>query len=372
MLPLVEPWIDDACAEAVRAQVASGFLGPGETCRKFAEALTTFTGAAHAVSTTSGTVALSVAAIALGLKPGEEIAVPAYGVISTINAFAVIGLVPRLVDIDPVSGCMDPDALRRRLRPQTKAVCFVNFSGHTGLPLVEVAALCAERGLPLIEDAACALGSSWQGRKAGSFGTIGTLSFSVPKIVTTGQGGALLTNSAELRDKAAAYIDHGDLDWRRTNLHRGIGTNLRFNDVSAALGLAQMEGIQPRLARKRAAFGALRAVLGENLYSHDRADAPLHNIVFSRQPDHLVTGLRAAGFAATRQYRCLTEHPAYAELADISFPVAELWSRHAVYLPFGLAVTAEQASIMAGAVLATGESGLICTKNLREGSHDER
>jgi len=359
MIPLVEPWIDEACADAVRTQVASGFLGPGEACRKFGEALTAFTGTEYAVTTTSGTVALSVAAHALGLKPGDEIAVPAYGVISTINAFASMGLSPRLVDIDPVSGCMAPDSLRTRLRPQTKAVCFVNFSGHTGPTLVEVTRLCQERQIPLIEDAACALGSRWQDRKAGSFGTIGTLSFSVPKIVTTGQGGALLTNSTELRDKAAAYIDHGDLEWRRTNLHRGIGTNLRFNDVSAALGLVQMQDIERRLVRKREAFEALRAELGPHLYGHDQADTPLHNIVFSTRPDDLVTALRTAGFQATRQYRCLTEHPAYASLADTSFPVAQSWSRHAVYLPFGLALTPENTARMGRETVAAGSAALL-------------
>ena len=369
MIPLVEPWIDDQCAEAVRSQVASGFLGPGDACRKFGEALTALTGTAHAITTTSGTVALSVAAVALGLKAGDEIAVPAYGVISTINAFAVMGLSPRLVDIDPVTGCMAPEALERRLRPQTKAVCFVNFSGHTGQPVVEVAEICRQRALPLIEDAACALGSSWKGRKAGSFGTIGTVSFSAPKIVTTGQGGALLTNSAELRDRAAAYVDHGDLEWRRTNLHRGIGTNLRFNDVSAALGLAQMEGLAGRLARKRASFDALREVLGEYLYSHDQDDAPLHNIVFSRDPDALVAALRAAGFSATRQYRCLTEHPVYAQLADSPFPVAAWWSRYAVYLPFGLALTPEQASRMGAAAVGSGNN-LLRPGNLCEGTHE--
>ena len=107
----------------------------------------------------------------------------------------------------------------------------MNFSGHTGAPLVEVAALCNAKGLPLIEDAACALGHRYNGKSAGSFGTVGCLSFSVPKIVTTGQGGAVVTDDKAVADRAAAFIDHGDLEWRRTNLNRGIGTNLRFNDV---------------------------------------------------------------------------------------------------------------------------------------------
>lgn len=352
MIPLVEPWIDDACAEAVRGQVASGFLGPGETCRRFAEMLAAYVGTEHCLTTTSGTMALSLAAIALGLKPGDEILVPAYGVISTINAFASIGLSPRLVDIDPATGCMDPAALRLRLRPQTKAVCFVDFSGHAAQPLVEVADICREAGVPLIEDAACALGSSWQGRRAGSFGTVSIVSFSVPKIITTGQGGALFTNSAALRDTAAAYMDHGDLDWRRTNLHRAIGTNLRFNDVGAALGLAQLQTLDARLARKRAAYTALQAALGDRLYAIPNDEAPLYNIVFAPDPDALVQEIRAAGFAASRHYRCLSENPAYAHLGDQAFPGADHWSQQAVFLPLGLALEAEDAARMGRATAA--------------------
>src|SRR5439155_22694223 len=131
-IPLVEPWFPASYADAVRDQVLSGFIGPGRTTQDFAGALAQFVGAPRALLTVSGTVALSVAAHALGLEPGDEILVPAYGVISTINAFAAMGLSPRLVEINRATGCMEPDALRRAIGPATKAVCFVNFSGRTG------------------------------------------------------------------------------------------------------------------------------------------------------------------------------------------------------------------------------------------------
>ena len=163
-ISLAEPWIGPDCAEAVGKQVASGYLGPGEATATFARRLATLTGTTRCTPTTSGTIALTVAAKALDLKPGDEIIVPAYGVISTINAFASFGYVPRLVDIDPATACIDTAALAARLTTRTKAVCFVNFSGHTGAPLVEVAAFCRAEGLPLIEDAACALGHRYDGQ----------------------------------------------------------------------------------------------------------------------------------------------------------------------------------------------------------------
>jgi len=352
-LPTAEPWLGPACGEAVKGQIDSGFLGPGDATRRFGQRLAALAGVAHGVPATSGTIALSVAAKALGLEPGDEIVVPAYGVISVINAFASIGLAPRLAEIDFTTGCIDPRELKRCVTPRTRAVCFVDFSGHTGRPLIETADLCREWGLPLIEDAACALGQHFEGRNAGSFGTISCLSFSVPKVLTTGQGGAVLTSDRALADKAECWIDHGDRDWRATNTHHQIGTNLRFNDVLAALGLAQLDRLEERMARKRMAFAALSEDLGECLFTVPGGEAPLHNIVFCDEPAALVAALRARKIGAVQQYRYLGHQPVFAHLDGPGFAAARRWERTAVYLPFGLALTPDQARRIGRAVRDT-------------------
>lgn len=353
-IPLAEPWLPPACADAVRDQVQSGFIGPGRATEEFMSALARRAGTPRAVATVSGTVALSVAAKALGLRDGDEVLVPAYGVISTINGFASIGLRPRLVDVDRRWACMTADAVERAITPSTRAVCFVDFSGYTGPHLTEVAAVCAARGLPLVEDAACALGHRHDGRAAGAFGDVGTFSFSVPKVVTTGQGGALIARDGATLDRAAAYIDHGDLEWRRTNENRGIGTNLRFTDVQAALGLSQLRDLDARLARRRESYLALRRRLGASLYGVPGPEAPLHNIVLTSDADALVAALRARGVLAVRQYRTLSQHPAYRELADRTFPNADHWTSRSVYLPFGMALTQADADCVAEAVVESG------------------
>ena len=353
-IPLVSPWLDDGCADAVREQVASGFIGPGKTSERFAAELAERLGTASCTLTTSGTVALSVAAVACGLRPGDEILVPAYGVISTINAFASMGLRPRLVEIDRRTGCIDPEALRTRFSAATKAVCFVNFGGYTGENVEAVLEVAHGHGVPLIEDAATAIGHRHRGRSAGTFGDVGTLSFSPPKTITTGQGGAVLTASSEYRDAARRYVDHGDLEWRQTNLNREVGTNLRFNDVLAALGLAQLRTLDERLARKRRAYETMRELLGERMFSVPGHEAPLFNIVFSRRADDLVAELRARGIGATRQYRTIAQHPAFAHLADDSFPASDWWTNHTVYLPFGLSLSEDEALRVARAVLGSG------------------
>ena len=277
---------------------------------------------------------------------------PAYGVVSTINGFAAFGLKPRLVDVDRTTGCITVNAIEEALTPATRAVCFVNFSGYTGANLVEAAAWCRARGVPLIEDAACALGHAYQGRGAGTFGDVGTYSFSVPKVLTTGQGGAVVARDPGVLDRAAAYIDHGDLEWRRTNLNRAVGTNLRFTDLQAALGLCQMRDLDARLQRRRDAHAVLRQRLGDRLYRCPVTEAPLHNIVFTPAPDELVARMKERAVSAVRQYRTLSQHPAYRELADRRFDGADFWTDRAVYLPFGMSLGPDDASRIADAVLA--------------------
>lgn len=343
VIPLVEPWLGEDCAAAVRDQVLTTFVGPGPACKAFSESLSALSGVPRTSLTTSGTVALSVAAHALGLRAGDEILVPAYGVISTINAFASMGLRPRLVDIDRRTGCITAASVERRLTPRTRAVCYVNFAGSTGRDLAEIAGLCTTHNIPLIEDAAQAIGQRYQNRAAGSFGTIGTLSFSPPKIVTTGQGGAIFTSDDRLADEVTKYIDHGDLAWRQTNLNREIGTNLRFNDVLAALGLAQLRTLDVRLARKRELYATLSSALQDRIFAIPGNEAPFYFIVFSDEPDAVVGALRDLGIMAQRHGRALYEHPPYKDLRDDDLIGAAYWSARAVYLPFGLAMSSSDA-----------------------------
>lgn len=348
---LCEPWFSASYAEAVREQILSGWVGPGPATSELASAIADYAGSNHCLLTTSGTVALMVAAKALGLKAGDEILVPAYGVISTINAFASLGLCPRLVDIERSTGCMSPADLSDRIGSQTRAVCFVNFSGYTGENLLHIAEICQQKGIPLIEDAACAFGQRFQGRLAGTFGTIGIFSFSVPKIITTGQGGAVVTDSAEYFEAATRYVDHGGSNWRKTNLVCQVGTNLRYNDILASFGLVQFKNIGERLARKRQVFRVLENSLGRRIFHVTGENAPLHNIVFTPERERLCNFLSDRGIQAIEQYRTICEHPPFAGLREQGYPNADFWTQMALYLPFGLALDIEDAQRIAAAIL---------------------
>lgn len=351
----MQPLFTEADAEAVAHQVRIGFVGPGPKTRAFGEALAAYAGRSYGELTVSGTMALTVAAVAIGLKRGDEILVPAYGVVSTINGFGSYEFSPRLVDIDPQRAVITVEELERRVTPATRAVCYVNFSGATGQDLVDIEAFCKARNLLLIEDAACAVGQSFEGRRAGSFGDVSCYSFSVPKVLTTGQGGAVLTNDAEIRDNVIRFTDHGDTEWRKTNLNHGIGNNLRCNDILAALGMAQLDTLEDRLARRRASYAVLTEELPDHIYRIPGNEAPLHNIVLADNPGALVASLGEKGIRAVQQYRTVSEHPPYQHLADVAFPHSDLWARHAVYLPFGTGLTEEQAARVARAVKESGQ-----------------
>lgn len=349
-IPLAEPWLPSDCAEAVKRQVETSFVGPGATVQSFAARIAKICEVPAAIPVASGTIALSVAARVLGLKAGEEVVVPAYGVISVINAIASIDLQPRLAEIGMATGCIDPMLLEEALTPRTRAVVYVDFCGSIGPGIDQVAALCNDRGIPMIEDAAWALGRGRPGRHGGGFGAIGAISFSVPKIITTGQGGAVLAHDMVQRNQAICAVDHGDVDWRRTNISHGIGSNLRMSDLAAALGLAQLDRLSERLARKRRVFAVLAEQLGERLFHSPDGDPPMQNIIFVDRPEEVIAQLRARGVSAAQPYRPMYHHPPYAALMDRKFPASEFWSRHAVYLPFGIGMDEAAAARVGEAV----------------------
>ncbi|HVY12644.1 MAG TPA: DegT/DnrJ/EryC1/StrS family aminotransferase [Alphaproteobacteria bacterium] len=342
IIPLAEPLLPPHCAEAVARQVQTGFVGPGPKAQEFAASLAKEAGVPHGLTVASGTVALSVAAIALGLRPGDEIVLPAYGVISVINAFGSLGLKPRLADIDAKTGCISAVALEKAITPATRAVCFVDFAASLGPELDEARALCQSRKLPFIEDAAWALGRKARGKKGGGNGDIGITSFSVPKIITTGQGGALFLHDEAMLNKAVALVDQGDTEWRKTGVNRGIGSNLRLSDVSAALGLAQLQELPERLKIKARNHEIIRKGLGERLFRASDGEPSTLNIVFVEEPESLMGFLKTKGILSMRQYRGYWQHPPYAALND-NFKGAQFWTDHAVYLPFGIGLSEEQA-----------------------------
>ncbi|MCP5522962.1 MAG: DegT/DnrJ/EryC1/StrS family aminotransferase [Verrucomicrobiales bacterium] len=206
----------------------------------------------HAHVCSSGTSAVLTALAGCGVGAGDEVIVPPFTFVADIEAVLWLGAVPVFAEIDATL-CLDPKSVEAHVTPRTKAVLVVHMCGAMARTDA-LATLCQERGITLIEDVAQALGGSQNGRPLGTFGRAGTFSFDYVKTVTCGEGGAVITNDAELHEVVQAFTDHGHDHLGRdrgADLHPILGLNFRISELHAAVGLAQLRKLDLILDRQR-------------------------------------------------------------------------------------------------------------------------
>jgi dTDP-4-amino-4,6-dideoxygalactose transaminase len=255
---LAKPDVGEEELAEIREVLDSGQLTMGPKVAEFEALLADAAGAEHAVAVSSGTAALHVAVLALGIGPGDEVLVPAYTFPATANVVALVGATPVLVDVDPVTMNMDPADAARRVTPRTKAVLAVHLFGRP-------ARIEELPQLPVLEDAAGALGATHGGRACGSLGELGCFSFHPRKIVTTGEGGAVTTNDPALAERARSLRHHG---WSPSDGYADMpepAFNYRLADVLCALGIPQLR----RLDELHAAYERVAAGYAERLAGLD-------------------------------------------------------------------------------------------------------
>jgi nucleotide sugar dehydrogenase len=251
-LPIAKPVLGAAEAEAAATAVRSGWVLQGPQVEAFERELAAFTGAPHAVALSSGTAALHLALRALGVGPGDEVVTVSHSFIATANAIRHCGAEPVFVDVEPRTFNIDPRRVEAALGPRTKAILCVH---QIGMPcdLGALLALAQERGVFLVEDAACAVGSEvqldgkWE-RIGRPHGDIACFSFHPRKIVTTGDGGAITTARADWAERVRSLRQHGTLDGKT---FREVGWNFRMTDIQAAVGRKQLERLPRLVARRR-------------------------------------------------------------------------------------------------------------------------
>ncbi|HLJ60679.1 MAG TPA: DegT/DnrJ/EryC1/StrS family aminotransferase [bacterium] len=241
MIPHSRPTVTPADAAAVSAALLTGQLAQGEQVRRFEEAVAAYAGRAGAVATSSGTSALHLALLALGVGAGDEVLIPSYTCVALVNAIHYVGAVPLLAEIDPLTYNLDAEDARRRLTPSTRAAIVPHMFG---LP-ADIAPMM-DWGIPLIEDCAQTFGATYQGRPVGGFGAVSVCSFYATKVFTTGEGGMLLSDSETVLRRAR---DLRDYDGRPTLQLR---FNYKMTDFQGALGLSQFRRLPEFLARRGA------------------------------------------------------------------------------------------------------------------------
>lgn len=242
----------------VSEAIASTWISGGHFVDRFEHEFAKYSGSCYAVTSSNGTTALHMALLALSVGPGDEVVVPGFAFMAAANVALHLGAKPVFTEVDPVTWCMTANDVERCLSPRTKAIVPVHTYGNI-CDMDEIIALAKDRSVVVVEDAAEAFASCYKDRQAGSIGQLGTFSFQATKTITTGEGGMVITNSCELRDRLYLFRNHGML--RTRYWHEVPGHNFRLTNLQAALGCAQLERIAQIISARRRVYAAYRKYL---------------------------------------------------------------------------------------------------------------
>jgi perosamine synthetase len=357
-IPVAGPWITEREETYVLDAVRHAWYGrAGEFTDRFERAFADHLGVAYAVSLPSCTSAIHLSLLALGIGPGDEVIVPDATWIASAAPVSYVGAEPVFADVDPTTWCLDAGSVEAAITGRTRAIIAVDLYG--GMPDMEALRRVTERhGLPLIEDAAEAIGSRYDGRPAGSLGTTGVFSFHGSKTVTTGEGGMLATDRLDLIERVRVLRDHGRRPGDTMFRNEEVGWKYKMSSLQAALGLAQLERLDELIARKRAIFDWYRQELGDEPGVVLNAEPPrVHNsywmVTVILDPalgltkEGLIDSMTAHGIDTRPFFYPLSSLPAYRDAPSIEGApdrnaVSYRLSATGINLPSALGLTRDQ------------------------------
>jgi perosamine synthetase len=266
---LSAPWIDERDEELVLEVLRSGWLSLGPTGPRFESLLADAVGAPHAAAVSSGTAGLHLCMRLVGVGPGDEVITSPYSFVASANCAIYEGATPVFADIDLHTFNLDPSAVEAAITPRTKAIVAVDIFGYPA-EYDELLAICDRHSLAMIEDSCEALGARYKGRPLGSHGHPAVWAFYPNKQMTTGEGGAVTTGSAAQHELLVSLRNQGRLETSSWLQHGRLGYNYRLDDLSAALGIGQLEKLDRILAARRGV-----AAIYDQLLADVEVDAPL-------------------------------------------------------------------------------------------------
>lgn len=263
-IPWFSPVVGQSEKHAVLEVMDSNYLNDGDVTRTFEQRLADIIGVKHCVAVSSGTAAIALALMGLGIGKDDEVIVPDLTFIATANAVRLTGADVKLVDVEPGRFTLDPQRVVEAIGPRTRAIAPVDVNGR-GADYDSLGAICREHGLFSVCDATEALGSRHGGKMLGSFGDAGCFSFSANKTVTCGQGGMVATNHTHLYHRLLELKDQGRRQQGTggNDLHPTMGFNFKLTNLQAAVGLAQLERLDERLAQARTRDSWYRELLAD-------------------------------------------------------------------------------------------------------------
>lgn len=355
-IPVSSPWLTERELEYVEDAVKSGNISGsgGQYIERFERAYASFCNVRHAVSCVNGTAALQLAVRAAGIEKGDEVIIPAFTNIATALGVVYAGAKPVLVDARADTWCLDESKIAKKITRRTKAIIPVHIYGHP-VEMDAVMETAEKYHLKVIEDAAEAQGALFRGRVAGAIGDMGCFSLYANKIVTTGEGGMVVTGDAETAEKLKSLrnLAYGN---SKRYLHTDLGYNYRLSNVLAAIGLAQMERVDALIAKKI----EIASLYNEYLRGKEELTLPvqerwaknvywMYGVLVNEQSkvhkDALMKKLAGTGIE-TRSFFCpLHKQEAFLKLGLFRgerLGVSEDISERGLYLPSGLALSRQQ------------------------------
>jgi len=337
----IEPVFGIDEADALKYYILSGGWGTEHTkSREFEELIKCSVGSKHCTLVNNGTMGLILSLMAVaGESYGYEVIVPALTMVATINAVTHLGGKPLIVDID-TNLCMDIDNAIEAITPKTSAIIYVSFNGRCG-DIERLKYECEKRKIVLIEDACQSFGSLHNGKALGTFGDIGVYSLSPHKIISTGQGGAIVSNNEELYNWCKRYKDFGRLKGG-SDLHTEFGINSKFTDFQAVIGIEQIKTLGTRIEKKKYIYQFYKDnldIIGDIEFA-TTPDTPWMVDIYVDNPKALKDYLKDNKIETRLMYPPLHKQPYIKE--PIELPVSEGFSKKGIWLPSSVNLTDKQ------------------------------
>jgi len=346
-IPQMEPWFGSEEKIAMNEYMdEGGWLTEFKRTSDFEQRIAKFTGSKHCIVVNNGTISLTLMAIAAGIKAGDEVIIPNYSMIATPNSIKMFGAVPVFVDVEPETLCMDFESAKRAITSKTKAILFVNANGRNPKAGInQFIQLCNERGLVFLEDAAQSLGSFYpDGKHQGSVGLAGSFSFSAPKIISTGQGGAIITNDDDMAFTLKRLKDFGR-SGGGNDVHDSIGYNFKFTEMQAVIGNEQMKKLQWRVNRKKEIYRLYKKNLKDVkqivFFEQDLENTtPWFIDVLVEDRDSLISYLKEHKIGTRTMYPPINKQIAYQ--IDGIHPISEIIGKKGLWLPSASQLTDDE------------------------------
>jgi perosamine synthetase len=364
MIPVNEPLLGKEEFTKVLSCLKTNWISSqGKYLTQFEEKFAHYCGLNYGISTTSGTTALHLALAAMGIGPGDEVLIPTFTMAATAFAVRYCGATPVLIDSDPETYNMDPERVSSYLRNQerrgkikVKVILPVHMYGHP-VDMDPLLTMADRFSIAVIEDAAEAHGAEYKGKKCGSFGAFGCFSFYANKIITTGEGGMVITSDPRLADKARRLKDLAHSPGKRF-LHTDLGFNYRMTNLQAALGVAQLKKINSHIEKKRRMAKeyekGLKNIPGLRLPIEKpwaKSVYWMYGILVEKEcgcsRDQLMERLKKKGIDTRSFFVPMHRQPVFSgrggKVKKVGpYPVAEKLSEQGFYLPSGLTISSEQ------------------------------